>query len=78
MRFHRANALAVLRICAPEGTLVIRESARFDNNDSEPKSLVSLLFFLSLSYAKVFPRRKLKYFKDTYCQKHSVIFPMSE
>jgi len=32
-----------------DGTLVIRESARFDNNDSEPKSKVRLLFLLSLS-----------------------------
>jgi len=32
-----------------EGTLVTRESARFDNNDSEPKLQVSLLFLLSLS-----------------------------
>ena len=46
MRFHCANALLVRTL---EGTLVTRESARFDNNDSEPKSLVSLLklnFFL--------------------------------
>ena len=28
-----------------EGTLVTRESARFDNNDSEPKSQVRLLKF---------------------------------
>jgi len=34
---------------ALEGTLVTRESARFDNNDSEPKSQVRLLFLLSLS-----------------------------
>jgi len=32
-----------------EGILVTRESARFDNNDSEPKSQVRLLFLLSLS-----------------------------
>ena len=31
-----------------EETLVTRESARFDSNDSEPKSLVRLLFLLSL------------------------------
>jgi len=31
-----------------EGTLVTKESARFDNNDSEPKSQVRLLFLLSL------------------------------
>ena len=29
-----------------EGTLVTRQSARFDNNDSEPKSQVRLLFLL--------------------------------
>jgi len=28
-----------------EGTLITRESARFDNNDSEPKSQVSYFFF---------------------------------
>jgi len=28
-----------------EGTLVTRESTRFDNNDSEPKSQVRLLKF---------------------------------
>ena len=32
-----------------EGTLVTRESARFDSNDTEPKLQVSLLFLLSLS-----------------------------
>ena len=32
-----------------EGTLVTTESARFDNNDTEPKSQVRLLFLLSLS-----------------------------
>jgi len=32
-----------------EGTLVTRESARFDNNDSESKSKVRLLFLLSLN-----------------------------
>ena len=51
---------------------------RFDNNDSEPKSQVRLLFPLSLSQANFLHRRKLIIFKDTYCQKHSVIFPMSE
>jgi len=45
-----------------EGTLVTRESARFDNNHSEPKSQV----------------RQLTIFRSTYCQKQSVIFPMSE
>jgi len=30
------------------GTLVTRKSARFDNNDSEPKSQVGLLFLLPL------------------------------
>jgi len=34
---------------ALEGTLATRESARFDNNDSEPKLQVRLLFLLSLS-----------------------------
>jgi len=50
MRFHCAYALVVLRIFAPlEGTLVTKKSARFDNNDSERKSQVGLLFLLSLS-----------------------------
>jgi len=54
-----------------EGTLVTRESTRFNNKDSEPKSQVSwirLIFFPEKDYI----------FKDTYFQKHSVIFPMSE
>jgi len=60
-----------------EETLVISGSARFDN-DSEPQSQVWLLFLLSLSKANFLPRRKLKFLKDTNCQNHSVIFPMSE
>jgi len=36
-------------LCILEGTLVTRESARFDRNDSEPKSQVRLLFLLPLS-----------------------------
>ena len=52
-----------------EGTLMAtRESARFDNNDSEPKSQVRL---------RKFPEER-KIFKDTYCQKHFAIFLMSE
>jgi len=42
-----SGSSAHLRIL--EGTLVTRESARFDSNDSEPKSQVRLLFLLSLS-----------------------------
>ena len=61
-----------------EGTLVIRKSARLDNNDSELKSQARLHFRLSLGEANFLPRRKLKFFKDTHCQKHSVSFPMSE
>ena len=34
---------------ALEGSLATRESARFDNNDSESKSQVRLLSLLSLS-----------------------------
>jgi len=41
------------------------ESARFDSNDSEPKSQVRLLFLLYLSWANFLPRRKLKFFRDT-------------
>jgi len=53
-----------------EGRLVTKNSARFDNDhyDSEPESQVRLLA----------RRRKLKFFKDTYFQTHSVLFPMSE
>jgi len=40
------------QLCALEGTLVIRESARFDKNDTEPK--------FKLGYV---PRRKSKFFK---------------
>jgi len=36
-------------LCTLEGILVTRESARFDNNDCEPKSQVRLPFLLSLS-----------------------------
>jgi len=32
-------------LCTSEGTLVTRESARFDYNGSEPKSQVGLLKF---------------------------------
>ena len=80
MKFHCTNAPVVLRICAPkcsggsadlrtlEGTLVTRDSAWFDNNDSEPKS--------KLRYMS--SQKKIEIFKDTYHRKHSFIFPMSE
>ena len=65
MRFNFANGLVVpRREC---WSVVTKESARFDNNDSEPKSQVRELF-----------QRKLNFFKDTCCQKHFVILPMSE
>jgi len=50
------------QLCALEGTLVTRESARFDKNDTEPK--------LKLGY---FPRRKLNFFKTNIDE--SVLFP---
>jgi len=50
-----------------EGTLLTKESARFDNN-SEPKSHVRLLSC----------QKKIIIFKDTYRQKHSFIFPVSK
>jgi len=73
----RNNSGGSAQLRTLEGTLVTRESARFDSNDSESKSQIRLSFLLSLSQANFLPRRKLKFFKDTYCQKHSVIFPMS-
>jgi len=42
-----SGSSAHLRIL--EGILVTRESARFDSNDSEPKSQVRLLFLFPLS-----------------------------
>jgi len=53
---------------APIVRLVTRESTRFYNKDSEPKAQVSLLKF---------PEED-SIFSKTHCQKHSVIFPMSE
>jgi len=48
--------------------LSTRESARFDKNDSESKAQARLL--------KLPEENQI--FSKTYCQKHSVIFPMSE
>ena len=48
--------------------LVTRESTRIHNKGSEPKAQVRLQF----------PEKISNFFKDTYCQKHFVIFPMSE
>jgi len=53
---------------APAVRLVTSESTRFDNKDSEPKAQVRLLKF---------PEEN-SIFSDTLCQKHSVIFPVSE
>jgi len=50
MRFHCANALVVLRSTS-EGTLVTKESARFDNNDNEPKSQVRSFKFPEENYS---------------------------
>jgi len=60
MRFHCANALVVLRTL--EGTLVIRESARFDSNDSEPKS-----FNVKLAFFTVFALTQLTGFAARWC-----------
>jgi len=55
------------QFCTSEGTLVTRESARFDNNDRKPKSQVSLFKFPE--EIKISQRHR---------RKHSFIFPMSE
>jgi len=69
MIFHCANALVVLRICAPQ------------REHWSPGSLLDLITTavnLNRKLVYLSSTRKSKFFKDTCRRKHSFIFPMSE